>query len=247
MSKRLLEIAAFTLQGALTAAANGADRIELCENPFDGGTTPSFGMLQVARDKLHVPVFPIIRPRGGDFVYSPDEIDVMMRDITVCKQLGYEGVVFGILDAVGNVSVNMMKTLVQLASPMQVTMHRAFDRSRDAKEALEDCIACGCARILTSGQHPSVEDGLPLIRDLVELAAGRIIILPGSGLNSCNVARIATISRAGEFHTAARTSLAGDHRYSPATMQENLQFTGVDGREVAAIREVLDQLPDEIL
>lgn len=242
MMKRLLEIAAFTLEGALTAAASGANRIELCENPADGGTTPSYGMLQVARDQLKIPVFPIIRPRGGNFVYSPVEIEVMAKDIALCQQLGYEGVVFGLLDASGNVATKEMKELVQLASPMQVTMHRAFDRSRDAVQALEDCIACGCRRILSSGHYPSVEDGLDEIKTLVELAAGRITIMPGSGLNSRNVLHIASESKASEFHTAARISCHDETIYSPATMNESLQYTGVNGEEVAAIRRLLDQL-----
>jgi copper homeostasis protein len=242
MNKYILEIASFTLEGALTAAQAGAQRIELCENPQDGGTTPSYGMLKKTRKLISIPVFPIIRPRGGDFVYSNSEVDVMKEDILLCKELGYQGVVLGLLDVYGNVDIEKTAALVSLAAPMQVTFHRAFDRTANAMQAMEDIINCGCKRILTSGQRPSIENGKQLVKQLIELSNSRITIMPGSGLNSQNVAGIAQFTQATEFHTAARKSHFNDKIYSSPTMNENQSHVGVDENEVKKIRRLLDTL-----
>jgi len=240
MNKYLLEIAAFTLDGLLTAAKSGADRIELCENPHDGGTTPSYGMLHGIKEVATIPIFPIIRPRGGDFVYSEYEFEVMKTDILLCKELGYPGLVTGLLNEKGEVDIARTSLLVSLAGPMQVTFHRAFDRTSSPMQALEDIIECGCSRILSSGQFPSVTDGIHLLRSLVEIAGERIIIMPGSGLNSGNVKEIAEVTNACEFHTAARKKINGAS--SPSTMKEVLSFVSVDEDEVRSIRSVLDAL-----
>jgi copper homeostasis protein len=242
MQTYVLEIAVFTLDGALRAVEGGANRLELCENPNDGGTTPSFGMLKKISTSITIPVFPIIRPRGGDFVYSIDEVEIMKQDILLCKELGYEGIVLGCLDADGNIDIELLTLLTALASPMEVTFHRAFDRSANPFTSLEDIIACGCKRILTSGQCPSVEDGVSLVKKLIELAQDRIIIMPGSGLNSMNVAKIASETGAVEFHTAARKRVHRPFILSPETMQEELSFISVDTQEVSNIRKVLDRM-----
>ncbi len=242
MKKYLLEIATFTFEGVQQAVNAGADRIELCENPNDGGTTPSYGMLKKIRQHVSIPVFPIIRPRGGDFVYSSIEFDVMKEDLLCCKQLSYEGVVLGILNEDGTVDIARTSALVTLAHPMQVTFHRAFDRTENPLQALEDVIQCGCARILTSGQRPSVYDGMQLVKQLIEQAQNRISIMPGSGLNSKNVKEIATITEATEFHTAARKKYLNETVFSPATMQENLSSIFVDEDEVKAIRTILNEM-----
>lgn len=242
MQQYCLEIACFTLEGALLAQQAGAHRIELCENPSDGGTTASFGMLKKVRDLISIPVFPIIRPRGGDFVYSNQEFDVMKYDIEICKQLGYEGVVFGILNEEGDVDIERTDELVKLASPMQVTFHRAFDRSSNPLKALEDIIQCGCHRILSSGQFPSVIDGLPLLKQLILQANKRIIIMPGSGLNSMNVIDIATATGAFEFHTAARKKITRSEIVSPSSMNETLSFISVDQEEIKNIKLALDSI-----
>jgi copper homeostasis protein len=242
MQMYVLEIAVFTLDGALRAVEGGANRLELCENPNDGGTTPSYGMLKKISAAMTIPVFPIIRPRGGDFVYSTDEVDVMKHDILLCKELGYEGIVLGCLDAEGNIDSELLASLITLASPMHVTFHRAFDRCKNPLTALEDIIACGCKRILTSGQHPSVEDGVSLVKKLMALAQDRIIIMPGSGLNSMNVAKIASETGAVEFHTAARKRVHRPFILSPETMHEELSFISVDTQEVSNIRKVLDRI-----
>jgi len=242
MQQYCLEIACFTLEGALLAQQAGAYRIELCENPSDGGTTASYGMLKKVKDLISIPVFPIIRPRGGDFVYSNQEFDVMKYDIEICKQLGYEGVVFGILNEEGDVDIERTDELVKLASPMQVTFHRAFDRSSNPLKALEDIIQCGCHRILSSGQFPSVIDGLPLLKQLILQANKRIIIMPGSGLNSMNVIDIATATGAFEFHTAARKKITRSEIVSPSSMNETLSFISVDQEEIKNINLALDSI-----
>jgi copper homeostasis protein len=145
----LLEIAVFNIQSALLAAGAGADRIELCENPADGGTTASYGTLKTVRKKIAIPVFPIIRARGGDFFYTNDEFAVMQKDVLLCKQLGFEGVVIGLLDKDATVDKERTKHLVELAYPLEVTFHRAFDRTKDACQSLQDISECGCQRILT--------------------------------------------------------------------------------------------------
>ena len=240
MKTRLLEIAVFTLEGAEKALEGGANRLELCENPYDGGTTPSYGMLKKIKSSIHIPVFPIIRPRGGDFVYSKDEFEVMKHDVLLCKELGYQGVVLGCLGTDGYIDIEMLAALVALASPMEVTFHRAFDRCHNPLKSFEDIIGCGCKRILTSGQHPSVEDGLNLVKELVTQARDRIIIMPGSGLNSMNVDKIAHDTGAVEFHTAARKREHRPFVFSPETMNEELSFISVDAEEVKRIRNILD-------
>ncbi len=240
--KYILEIASFTLEGALEAAKAGAHRIELCDNAADGGTTPSYGMLAEAKKKIKIPIFPIIRPRGGNFVYSKAEFECIKEDVNLCKKLGYEGVVLGFLTEKGQVDSKKLKSIVKLASPMKVTFHRAFDRTKNAFKALEDIINCGCHRILSSGQYPSVYDGKENIRILIEKAKERIIIMPGSGLNSGNVKEIALLTGATEFHTAARKSINDKKIYSPKTMNEKLAYTSVDKEEIKNILKALTHL-----
>jgi copper homeostasis protein len=235
-----LEIACFSLEGAQQAQQSGAHRIELCENPYEGGTTPSFGTLQVIRKIIQIPVFPIIRPRGGHFHYSPEEVDVMRNDITLCRQLGFQGVVIGLLHADGSVDEVETAKLVELAYPMEVTFHRAFDRTRDPFEALETIIRCGCQRILTSGLRPEAPNGAGLIASLIHQADDRIIIMPGSGVRSGNIRSLASETKAIEFHTAARLSVHNENVFQPLSMEERLTHTSVDTKEVFALLNELN-------
>ncbi|KXK44199.1 MAG: CutC family protein [Bacteroidetes bacterium OLB11] len=230
--KYTLEIASFTLQGALEAFHAGAHRIEFCDNPHEGGTTPSYGMLMQARKNISIPIFPIIRPRGGHFFYSKQEIECIKKDIELCKELEFEGVVIGCLDEHGKIPVLLIHELVQLAYPMSVTFHRAFDRTADPLTALEQIIDCGCHRILSSGQYPNVMEGKILLKEMIEQANNRIIIMPGSGLNSQNVREIATYTKAIEFHTAARMTNTNSLFPSPKTMNENLSFVSTNTMEI---------------
>ena len=241
----ILEIAVFNIQSALLASQAGADRLELCENPADGGTTPSFGTLKTIREKVSVPVFPIIRARGGDFFYTAEELDVMQKDIVLCKQLGFEGVVMGALKKDATVDTETIKRWVEMAYPLEVTFHRAFDRAKDAFQSLEDVIACGCQRILTSGQVPNAFDGKDLIKKLVEQADGRIIIMPGSGVRSSNIKDLASYTGATELHSSARKNIPSEMEFVNTGMQEKLENILVDVGEIEKMKLELGMRNEE--
>lgn len=235
-----LEIAVFSVEAAVTALKAGAHRIEFCENPQEGGTTPSYGSLKTLRSFTTQPVFPIIRPRGGDFLYSRSEFEVMKSDLLIVKELGYLGAVIGLLNADGSIDTNRTKELVDIAGPsMQISFHRAFDRCKDPIKSLEDIIATGCKRILTSGQVPNAVDALPLLKKLVEHAGDRIIIMPGSGVRSNNIKEIIQATGAKEIHSSARKMKGSQMSYIKESMKENMQATGVDTDE---IKKMLGQL-----
>lgn len=230
-----LEIIAFTIESCAIAQASGANRIELCDNPGDGGTTPCYGFIKAARAKLDIELYCMIRPRDGDFIYSDEEFEIMKTDVQNAKHLGCDGVVIGMLNKDGSVDKERSKKLVELAYPMGVTFQRAFDRVKDPFTALEDVIETGCERILTSGLVPNCLDGAPLIAKLVQQANERIVIMPGSGLRSANVIDVATITGATEFHTSARVFSKTTMDYVSAAMQEDLKAVQVDGAEVRKI------------
>lgn len=235
----LLEIAVFNIQSALLAEKAGADRIELCENPADGGTTPSFGTLKTIKEKISIPVFPIIRARGGDFFYTDDEFAVMQKDVLLCKSLGFNGVVIGLLNKDATVDKERTKHLVNLAYPLEVTFHRAFDRTKDAVQSLNDIIECGCQRILTSGQVPNAFNGKELIKKLVELADDKIIIMPGSGIRSNNIKALADYTGANELHSSARKNSKTEMEFINEGMQEEIQNISVDEEEIKKMKEAL--------
>ncbi|MEP6594772.1 MAG: copper homeostasis protein CutC [Ginsengibacter sp.] len=240
--KFILEVIGFSIEACVTAQSAGANRIELCDNPYEGGTTPSYGFIKTARQKLHILLYPMIRPRGGDFIYNDDEFNIMKTDINICKNLGCDGVVIGVLTSNGKVDKKRCSSLVECAYPLGVTFHRAFDRTVDPFEALEDIIEIGCERILTSGQRPTASEGASLIRDLVEKADERIIIMPGSGVKADNVANLAESTNAVEFHTAARKILDSKMDYKKPEMNESLELISVDGDEVKKIVKQLSHL-----
>lgn len=242
-SAYVLEIACFSLSAAITASKAGADRIELCDNPAEGGTTPSYGVLKQAREKIDLPVFPIIRPRGGDFLYNDDEYQTMLYDVEMCKDLGFDGVVLGLLTNLGGVDIQRTSALVKAASPMQVTFHRAFDRCINPFNALESIIFCGCSRLLTSGQVPNAFDGKELIKELVDQAEGRLIIMPGSGVRSSNICGLATDTGATELHSSARKMLPSPMIFKRESMQENNDSVGVDEAEIRQMKWALGKLP----
>lgn len=199
----VIEVAVYNLESALRAAEGGADRIELCDNPGEGGTTPSAGMIGVVRQSVSLDVYVMIRPRGGDFCYSNDEFLAMKRDVAQCQKLGADGVVFGILQPDGTLDAKRCRELIERARPLKVTCHRAFDMARDPFEALEDCIAAGFDRILTSGLQPRALEGAGLIGELLQKSAGRIAIMAGSRITEENVGQIVTLSGAEEIHISA--------------------------------------------
>lgn len=214
MNNYQFEICANSVESCLAAQAGGAHRVELCSGIPEGGTTPSYGEIAIAREvlnttRLHV----IIRPRGGDFLYSPVEQRIMLADIEKAHRLKADGVVFGCLTAEGEVDILLMKRLMEASEGMSVTFHRAFDVCRDPQKALEDIIGLGCNRILTSGQQPTAEQGIPLLRELQERATGRITLLAGCGVNETNIAHIAKETAISEFHFSARETIQSAMQY----------------------------------
>jgi copper homeostasis protein len=234
-----LEICAFNLPSAVIAQQAGADRIELCAGPEEGGTTPSAGVIRTAREQLRIALYPIIRPRGGDFLFSEDEFRVMMRDIGFCKQLGCNGVVIGMLLADGSVDKARAARLVEAAYPLGVTFHRAFDWAANPFEAMEAIIQIGCERILTSGQRPTAEEGAPLIDQLIREADDRIVIMPGSGVRSANIVPLAEATGAAEFHSSARVLQASEMAFVNASMKENQGVVMAAEEEIRKMKEQL--------
>ena len=200
----ILEIAANSVASALAAQQGGANRVELCTALELGGLTPSHAQIALAREHLRIPLYVLIRPRAGDFLYSELECETMRRDIETCVALGCDGVVLGVLDAEGQVDSARCRPLIAAAGKLGVTFHRAFDLSRDPAQALEDIVALGCERILTSGAQASAPDGAALIRELVAQAAGRIAVMPGAGITAQNIAALAAATGAVEFHASAK-------------------------------------------
>jgi copper homeostasis protein len=209
----LLEICAGSLHSALAAQAGGAHRIELCDNLSEGGTTPPLGTIRQAIRLLNIPVFVIIRPRAGDFLYSDKEFESMKDDIRFCKEQRAKGIVLGILKENGSVDMDRTTDLVQLARPLLVTFHRAFDLARDPFQAMEDVISMGIERILTSGQEATAQRGAPLISELVKKSEGRIIIMPGSGINENNVLEVAKLTGAREIHASLRGPVKSNMKF----------------------------------
>lgn len=200
----ILEIAANSVASALAAQQGGAGRVELCTALELGGLTPSYAQIAMAREKLTIPLYVLIRPRAGDFLYNDLEFETMLRDIEACAKAGCDGVVLGVLDADGRVDRPRCRSLISAAGNMGVTFHRAFDLARDPLTALEDVIALGCERVLTSGAQASAIEGAELIRQLVELAAGRIVVMPGAGVVAGNLDKLRELTCAREFHASAK-------------------------------------------
>ena len=198
------EICANSVASCIAAQNGGADRVELCAGIPEGGTTPSYGMIRKARESISIGLNVIIRPRGGDFLYTKEEIEEMIYDIEKAKELGADGLVFGCLLPDGLVDKENMNRLMEAAGDTPVTFHRAFDHTSDPLLALEDIIDLGCARILTSGCMPTAMEGIHQLSQLVKEAQDRIIIMPGCGVNERNIAEIARLSGANEFHFSAR-------------------------------------------
>jgi copper homeostasis protein len=236
MNKRIiLEMCIDAVDSAMAAQDGGADRVELCDNLLEGGTTPSAGTIAIARRKIDIGLNVMIRPRGGDFCYSDIEFETMKYDVEQAKQLGADGVVFGLLNEDGSVDVRRTKLLTDLARPLGVTFHRAFDMTRDAFQALEDLVKLGVDRILTSGQENSVLEGLDLITALVRQAGDRIIIMPGGGITERNIGKIVAQSGVKEVHAVGTRSVDSAMQYRNSTV-----FMGGELRPPEFTRMVTD-------
>lgn len=240
-----LEVIAFNITSVTLAAESGAYRIELCDNPADGGTTASYGMIKTAREKTNLQLYPIIRPRGGDFLYSDEEFEIMKRDVLLCKELGCDGVVIGLLKADGSVDKIRTAQLCETAFPLGVTFHRAFDRVANPFEALEDVISCGCERILTSGLKPTAPEGADTIAELIRQSNDRIIIMPGSGVRADNIATLAKQTQAYEFHSSARMHISSAMEYINVAMDENLESIAFNVDEAKKMVESLKKLVND--
>ena len=209
----LVEAAVESVAGAIVAEHAGAQRIELCANLTEGGTTPSAGTIGAAVARVKAPVFVMIRPRGGDFLYTSVELDVMTRDIATARSLGAHGIVLGVLTRDGIVDVDRTRALVEAARPLPVTFHRAFDLTIDLGEALESVIACGVARVLTSGGAPRAADGIERLAALVRRGGARITVMPGGGISATNAVTIIQKSGSREIHVGGTIPVASEMRF----------------------------------
>ncbi len=209
----LIEVCAATVGSAIAAQEGGAKRIELCDNLYEGGTTPSYAAIKIVRQMLQIGVNVMIRPRGGDFCYSDLEFEIMKEDIICSKDLGADGVVFGIILPDGNVDMERTRILTELARPMSTTFHRAFDMTPDPFKSMEDIISLGIERILTAGQKNKAFEGKELLKQLIEKAGERIIIMPGSGIDEKNIKEIRDYTGAKEFHLTRRKTVQSNMKY----------------------------------
>ena len=238
------EVAVDSLDSALTAQACGATRIELCADLPCGGLTPSAGLLELVCARLDIPVFVLIRPRRGDFLYSAGEFEVMRRDIAMAQDIGAAGIVSGCLTADGDIDVERTAALLDLARTLPFTFHRAFDVCREPLDALERLASLGVARLLTSGQRADVLAGAPLIAQLRARAARRLEIMPGSGINEGNIAEIARITGCREFHFSARETVRSGMRYRNPSLPSSDALADVELRYAsgAHIRAIIGAL-----
>lgn len=218
----LVEACVDSIESALAAEAGGAGRLELCDNLSEGGTTPSAGTIAVCRERVNIPLFVLVRPRGGDFLYCEADIEIMERDITLCRELGVDGVVIGALREDATIDTSAMRRLIDAARPMAVTFHRAFDVCRDPGQALDELIALGVERVLTSGQASTATEGAPMIARLVKRSAGRIGILAGGGVNEENIAALVSNTGVSEVHVRGVSPLASGMQYQnpPVSFQK---------------------------
>jgi len=223
----ILEICADSVESALAAQKGGAHRIELCSGLVEGGTTPSSGLISTVRHKVSIPISVMIRTRGGDFCYGDDDFETMERDVDTAKQLGADGVVFGILREDGQVDVERTRHLVDRARPLKVTFHRAFDVSRDLMQSLEAMIIAGVDRVLTSGGEQRVEDGASKVKELNKRAAGRIAIMAGGGITESNANRVILATGVAELHARAAVSAASPMQHR----NEKISMGAIKGHE----------------
>ena len=244
----ILEVCSGSPESALAAETGGANRIELCDNLLEGGTTPSAGSVALCLKHVTLDVLMMIRPRGGDFLYTDIEYDTMLRDIAVAKSLGVYGVVLGLLTADGKIDKARSARLIEAARPLTVTFHRAFDMTADPFDALEDLIELGVDRVLTSGQEPSAEQGIGLIARLVKAAQERTIILPGCGINEKNIAEIISETGAAECHVSGKHQISSRMTYTNPKVCMGIpgapeyERTAVDPNRIRALRAAAEGL-----
>ncbi|XP_056465252.1 copper homeostasis protein cutC homolog [Gadus chalcogrammus] len=235
----LMEVCVDSVESAVNAERGGAARLELCSSLLEGGLTPSVGLLQVVKQNVKVPIYVMIRPRGGDFLYSEQEVEVMRRDIQLMKSNGADGLVLGVLTEDGRVDAELCMELLALSRPLPVTFHRAFDMVQDPEAALETLMSLGFQRLLTSGCDCSALEGLPVLKRLVKQAKGRISIMPGGGITERNLQRILEGSRAQEFHCSARSGRDSAMKFRNSSVTMGASFSAPEyGLKVADASKV---------
>jgi len=243
-----LEVCVDSVESSINAEAGGADRLELCGALEVGGITPGPGMIQSVLNNVSIPIHILIRPRGGDFLYSDSEFEIMRREIDYAGEAGAAGVVLGILTREGGIDIDRTGYLVEFAGSLQVTFHRAFDMAADPIRALNDIISSGAARLLTSGQQNSALEGSELIKGLVDNARHKLIIMPGGGINEENIIGIAKTTGATEFHLTGRNVLSSDMLFRrpgltlghPSLIDDEYTLRFADQERIANIKSLLD-------
>lgn len=239
-NKNILEICAFNTQSCLIAEKAGAQRVELCDNPIEGGTTPSYGTIRQTRESISIKLYPIIRPRSGNYYYSADELQIIKKDIQISKEMGCDGISVGVQKINGEIDTEQMKRIVEWAGTMGVTCNRVFDATPDPYKALEDIIACGCERVLTSGQKTAAPDAGDVLRKLVLQSRGRIKIMPGAGVKSSNLKQLMKESGATEFHASARIVAPNPVTFLNPAVSDYGNVYIADENEVRAMIEILN-------
>ncbi len=241
-----LEICCDNFACAEAASVAGAERIELCSALGEGGVTPSAGIIRQVITNLNVKVHVLIRPRGGDFLYAPNEIDIIKKDIQLCKEMGANGVAVGFLNTDGSIDMELTAEIIQMSRPMKVTFHRAFDMCKDPLQALEDLKVLGVDYLLTSGQAPKAMDGADLIRQLVERAEGKIKIMPASGVRTPLLKELHQKTKAHAYHMSARIPLESQMQFRQATVSMGAQSQDAEywshTHDVEVIREAIEIL-----
>lgn len=243
----LLEVCANSYQSALAAQIGGAKRVELCDNLAEGGTTPSYAQIAVAKKNLDIEIWPIIRPRGGDFLYSDLEFELILEDIKICKSLNCDGIVTGILDKDGNIDKARCAEIIETAKPLKVAFHRAFDMSNNMEKALEDLIELGITRVLTSGGAASAVDGIESLSKLVKQADGRITIMPGAGINQRNIQSLINQTGATQFHASAKVFVPSKMEYrnnhtKMGSIEDEYQYELTDENIVKELVRIIEKI-----
>ncbi|MEI6695803.1 MAG: copper homeostasis protein CutC [Bacteroidota bacterium] len=245
----LLEVCVHSVESAIAAEKGGAQRVELCDNIPEGGTTPSSAAILLARKHLAIDLHVMIRPRGGDFLYSSLELEIMKQDIIAAKNLGADGLVFGILTREGKIDKTACKLLLEKAYPLRTTFHRAFDMVSDPFASLEDIISMGFDNLLTSGLQAKAFDGIHLIKQLIDQAKDRICIMPGSGINESNIREIALQTKAHAFHVSVRKKTASqmifrNHSIRMGGIEDISEYENsiTDENRVKIIQEILTHI-----
>jgi copper homeostasis protein len=234
-----IEICTSSVQSAINAEKGGADRIELCQNLNEGGTTPSYATIKYCVEKLSLKTMVLIRPRPGDFCYNDAEYETIKNDVLICRELGAHGVVIGFLDENLDIDTKRTAEIVRIARPMEVTFHRAFDRCRDWRKALELIIECGCDRILTSGQRKTAPEGIDILREIQKQASGRIAILAGSGVNSKNATEIIRTAGVNEIHSSCKHIVENSQK---TNIEDSSRYSETDLEEVKRLVEAVSQM-----